>query len=711
MNWVSRKAVSVWFLMAAILLTACAEEAATPVDADDGKVSIESYPGDDRRTSPEVLVAAAAIDPTPVHQAFAFDDFRGYADEDNTLNAPFDIQQLLAGLAIGAAGETLQVIATAGGWSSLGDSARAETLAGLSLWEQRIDALDSVERQRWLWGQKGYRFRHDYLQAQAGLFGPGAVGLDFRGDFISARSTVEGALDDRLTLGDIGDRSRLVLAQTSRLQAVWPDDLTRELFEGRFGEHEEQRWVDMLRISGELSVAEGGDYRAVAVPLAGDGLSLLVITPAVGAFDAVRGRLDTGFWRQLSEGLTPMQASLNLPVFSLRRTRVDDSGLGIAQSEQQADFSPVNGAGFLYLESLRQSIELQVGEAGLSAATATAVVHTATRDEPPSLFSPPSPITAGVIVTAPGIPPPTPCFYPPDQRSFLFAVYARDTATLLHVGQVKALDGPSVEVDWSVPWWEECGNSPLMSIYRYKGSRLCGYDSGMSPHLMVQILWDAGIDVDDYEESTDGKEYPQVCGGPDGVINVFTIHEDQLAEAEALGFMPLSSLTQVDVYRYKGSRQCVADSGTPVEEMEKILTDAGIEVADSREDTDGKDYLQVCGSADGVINVFTIDESQLAAAEALGFMSLSSLTQVDVYRYKDSRQCVADSGTPAMAMAKTLTDAGIKVVRYREDTDGKDYLQVCDGADGVINIFTIHKNQLAEAEALGFMPLSSLKRE
>ncbi len=526
--------------MLAMLLTACAEETATPVDVDDGKVSIESYPADDRRTPPEALVAAAAIDPAPVHQAFAFDDFP--TSSGNTLTAPFDMQQLLAGLAIGATGETLQAIAAAGGWSSLGDAARAETLAGLSLWEQRIDALGSVERQRWLWGQKDYRFRHDYLQAQAELFGPETAGLDFRGDFISARSTVEGALDDRLILGDIGDRSRLILAQTSRLQAAWPDGLTRELFEGRFGEHEEQRWVDMLRISGELSVAEGEDYRAVAVPLAGDGLSLLVITPAAGAFDAVHGRLDTGFWRQLNEGLTPMQASLNLPVFSLSKTWVDDSGLGIAQSEQQADFSPVNGAGFLYLESLRQSIELQVGDTGLSATTATAVVHTATRDEPPSLFYPPSPITAGLIITAPGIRPPTPCFYPPDQRSFLFAVYARDTATLLHIGQVKILDGPPVAADWTVDTWRSCGDSP-----------------------------------------------------------------------------------PVDVYRYKGSRQCVADSGMPVEEMEKILTDAGIEVADSREDTDGKDYLQVCDSADGVINVFTIDESQLAAAEALGFMPLSSL--------------------------------------------------------------------------------------
>ena len=363
-----------------------------------------------------------------------------------------------------------------------------------------------------------------------------------------ARAAIEGALDDRLALEDIGDRSRLVLAQSTRLQAAWADGLTIEPFEGRFGEHEEQRRVPMLRITGGLSVAEGEDYRAVAVPFAEDGLSLVVITPAPDAFDTLRGRLDAGFWRQLTEELAPVQASLNLPLFSLRETLVDDPDLGIAQSEQQADFSPVNGAGFLYLESLRQSIELQVGEAGLSAATVTAVVHTATRDEPAYLFDPSyssfsvsTDISgfAGLVTIADSFP----CYYPPDQRPFFFAVYARDTVTLLHIGQVRILDGPQVEADWTVPRWTTCGDSPLVKVYRYKDSRQCAFGSGTPYWEMEQALTDVGIEVLAAGEGADGKEYLQVCDGPDGVINVFTIHESQLAEAEALGFRPLSELT------------------------------------------------------------------------------------------------------------------------------------------------------------------------
>lgn len=537
-----RKAVPVWSLMAALLLTACAEEAAPPVD--DGKVSIESYTGDKQRTSPEALLAAAAIDPAPAHQAFAFDHFRTHSGDGNSLTAPFDVQQLLASLVPGASGETLQAIATAGGWASLEETA----LAGLSLWEQRIGDLGTVERQRWLWGQAGYRFDRDYLRTQVELFDPELAGLGFRGDFPSARAAIEGVLDDRLALDEIDDRSRLVLAQSTRLQAAWVEGLTLEPFEGRFGEHEQQRRVPMLRISGELSVAEGEDYRAVAVPLAEVGLSLMVIIPAPDAFDAVRGRLDAEFWRRLGEGLAPTQATLPLPVFSLSSNLVDDPNLGIAQREDAADFSPLNGAGFLYLEPLRQALELQVDEAGLNAATVTAAVHTATRDEPAYLFDPSYfsfSISADIsgyadLVTMTDS---APCYDPPDQRPFLFAVYARDTATLLHIGQVKSLDGPPVAADWTVPRWTACGDSPPVEIYRYKCSRQCAFDSGTPYWAMEQILTDAGIDVLDSGEGTDGKEYLQVCDGPDGVINVFTIHEDQLAEAEALGFRLLSELT------------------------------------------------------------------------------------------------------------------------------------------------------------------------
>lgn len=465
MHWKTGKTGVVWSIIASLLLTACAEEGAAP--SDDGTASIDSYLTADRRTPPEALAAVAAPDLLPVHQTFAFDGFRVRAG-DNTLTAPFDVQQLLASLAPGAAGDTLQAIADAGGLPLLGETTGAETLAGLSLWEQRIDGLAAVERRRLLWGQWGYRFNRDYLQAMAELFGPEMGGLDFRGDAGSATAAVEAGLDDRLALTEIGDRTRLVAAQTTRLQAAWSGDLPREVVNGRFGERDNQRHVPMLRITGTLPVTEGEDFRAVELPFAAEGLSLVVITPTSGAFDSVRSRLDDDFWHALRQGLVPTPTTFYLPLFSLQREG-DISGLGIALNDMGlADFTPVNGAGYLYLETPRQRITLDVDADGLSAATVTAAVHNATADEPPYLFDPQPAHSSMGSATDSAYTYPKSCFYPPDQRPFLFAVYAADTGTLFHLGQVKVLDGDSVEADWLVPFSTACGDSPLVEVYRYK---------------------------------------------------------------------------------------------------------------------------------------------------------------------------------------------------------------------------------------------------
>ncbi len=533
------KATLIGSLMVAILLTACVEEGTPPVD--DDQVTLESYSSDDKRLSPDALVAAAAVDPAPVHQAFSFDHFQKHAGEENSFIAPFDVQQQLANLALGATGETLQSIAEAGGWPSLSDSAAAEIMAGLSLWEQRIDGLASVERQRWLWGQSGYRFNRDYLQAQAELFGSEVAGLDFQNEFFSARNLIEGALDEQQVLDDADALSRLILAHSTRLQIAWADDLTIERFEGRFGEHEAQRQMSMLRIDGELLAAEGEAYRAVAVPLAEEGLSLVVIVPDAGHFDAVRGRMDAVFWSQLNADLTPVQSRFNLPLFSLQRILTDSDlpSLEVAQDEQEADFSPVNGAGFLYLKSQYQSIKLGVAESGLNAITMTAAVLAATQDEPLYLFDPP---LLGSFFFMADSPNSNPCFYPPDQQPFLFAVYESGTESLLHLGQVKSLDGVSVEADWHVSSWRACGDSPPVEVYRDKKSLQCDYESGSDYLEMRQILTDAGIHVLGAWEGSDGKDYIQVCGGADDAINIFVIYESQLAAAEALGFALRSSL-------------------------------------------------------------------------------------------------------------------------------------------------------------------------
>lgn len=82
-----------------------------------------------------------------------------------------------------------------------------------------------------------------------------------------------------------------------------------------------------------------------------------------------------------------------------------------------------------------------------------------------------------------------------------------------------------------------------VDVYKYDGSLQCEtFDKAQSLEDMRMALVNAGIDVISIACGTDGLMYATVCGGGTGQINIYTIHEQNLADAEALGFASLSLL-------------------------------------------------------------------------------------------------------------------------------------------------------------------------
>ena len=81
----------------------------------------------------------------------------------------------------------------------------------------------------------------------------------------------------------------------------------------------------------------------------------------------------------------------------------------------------------------------------------------------------------------------------------------------------------------------------------------------------------------------------------------------------------------------------------------------------------------------------------------------SSAAQVQVYRSDGSRQCEQDSGSDTETMQALLEGAGIRVYAAR-----KGHLRdmavpdVCGGATGSVNVYTIDAAQTAQAQAQGF---------
>ena len=174
----------------------------------------------------------------------------------------------------------------------------------------------------------------------------------------------------------------------------------------------------------------------------------------------------------------------------------------------------------------------------------------------------------------------------------------------------------------------------------------------------------------------------------------------------------------VRTYKYVGSVQCTG-GGTSLTEMQRQLTDAGIQVLTATCGVDGNLYAAVCGGADGGIGIFKVPTQQAEAASALGFAPLSTLpaarvvpctlpsASVRTYKYVGSVQC-SGGGTSLTEMQRQLTDTGIQVLTATCGVDGNLYAAVCGGADGRIGIIDVPAHQSQAASALGFLPLSTL---
>ena len=61
-----------------------------------------------------------------------------------------------------------------------------------------------------------------------------------------------------------------------------------------------------------------------------------------------------------------------------------------------------------------------------------------------------------------------------------------------------------------------------------------------------KLLIDKNVKLHCSQKGHDGMAYPQSCGSATGSINIFTIHDKDLSEAESLGFSLLSTLPDAE---------------------------------------------------------------------------------------------------------------------------------------------------------------------
>lgn len=162
-------------------------------------------------------------------------------------------------------------------------------------------------------------------------------------------------------------------------------------------------------------------------------------------------------------------------------------------------------------------------------------------------------------------------------------------------------------------------------VFKYDGSRQCGFAPGVSLEEMAKELQDLDVTVLSQEKLAAPIEIGAGCGLPTGWANVYTISLKDLPKTKvaAPGKGQFSiwffEANTIFVAKYDGSLQCMG-GGVAVDEMAKELTSVKIGVLSDKNIQDGMRHMTLCGATTGRLNVYEIAPTDYPSAKLLGFM-------------------------------------------------------------------------------------------
>jgi len=359
----------------------------------------------ERITSPDVSTSEQAL-LVEGNSAFALELYQALkGEEGNLFYSPYSISLALAMTYAGASGETAQQMADtlhflleqerlhpAFNWLDAELARRGEGAEGKDGEGFRLNIVNAI------WGQKDYEFLSDFLDVLAENYGAGLRILDFITETEASRLAInqwvsdqtEGRIEDLIPQGAIDEWTRLVLTNAIYFNAAWAypfnGNITADgpfyLLDGG------QVSVPMMKQMESFGYTEGEGYQAVELPYDGGELSMVILLPEAGNFEAFEEGLQSQQVSDVISGLQPTEVALTMPQFefdsefSLKDT-LAGMGMPIAFSSS-ADFSGMTGNRELSISDVVHKAFVAVDEAGTEAAAATAVIMKLTAvPEPP----------------------------------------------------------------------------------------------------------------------------------------------------------------------------------------------------------------------------------------------------------------------------------------------------------------------------------------
>jgi serpin B len=406
--------------MAALLLAGCGGAGA---------------PADQQARSDKVRITAPAVTDADLAQLasdnrhFAIDLYQALAQSHggNLVFAPESISIALAMLFGGAAGTTAAEMATALQFAlppeRLHPAFDALDLALASRGAAGDAGAFRLELANAVWAQRDFTFMQHYLDLLAEDYGAGVHLVDFVAAPDPSRLTINrwvsdrtaGKIPDLLAPGTINADTRLVLTNAVYFRADWLYPFSAMSPPGTF--HAAAGPVTVPMMSGPESVPQwtGAGYQAAAVPYLGNAVTMVLIVPDAGTFDA----FEQGLTAATLDGILAASAGAQAGALSMPRFKIElpvslkgvlsQLGMQTAFAPAEADLSGIDGARDLFVEDVIHRALIAVDEKGTEAAAATAVIVGTTSAALRSLLV---------------------------DRPFLFAIRDDATASILFLGRV-----------------------------------------------------------------------------------------------------------------------------------------------------------------------------------------------------------------------------------------------------------------------------------
>ncbi|KAF0218661.1 MAG: serine (or cysteine) proteinase inhibitor clade B (ovalbumin) [Geobacteraceae bacterium] len=350
-----------------------------------------------RDTSPQVTDAdlAAVTDGTAEFALKVF-PLLDTNPGDNTFFSPYSISQAFALLAPGARGTTLSQIEQTISFPLPQDRFNPAfnklnlNLAGKTTGTVLQNGLQTpkLNNANAVWGQQGFSILPAYLDPLAVNYGAGLNLVDFMSAPETARQTINKWVEDQtnnriqnlIPPDGVTSDTRLVLTNAMWFKANWASQFPKTgtangSFTNRDGSSSSVPFMSQVFTAPYAQVA---GCQAVDIPYAGGELSMLVIMPTPGSFDAFLSTLSPTVIGDITSHLAHTGMDFSMPKYTFTRESpmgaiLQSLGMTDAFAPGRADFSGIDGNRDLFVAAVFHKAFIAVDEEGTEAAAATAI--------------------------------------------------------------------------------------------------------------------------------------------------------------------------------------------------------------------------------------------------------------------------------------------------------------------------------------------------